>query len=145
MSCSWRLSVIPPTLCRQKTDFSLTRSVPEGHRGTAEGRRHVILGIDQPERDDRVAPAPVGGIPVADETAHLDGRLMHELSNVNYQLSRYVVRFLDADAGRGTSIPVADELALASCLETAAGAIRARAERRSRDSADSDSVEGEPR
>lgn len=85
-------------LCRQKTDFSLTRSVPEGHRGTAEGRRHVILGIDQPERSDDIVPTL--GTAASDEAAHLDGRLMHELTKVNYQLSQYVLRFLDADAGR---------------------------------------------
>ena len=98
---------------------------------------------DRPERRD--AGAPTVAIPASDETAHLDGRLMHELTNVNYQLSQYVLRFLDADARRVSPTPVADELALASCLETAANAIRARAERRSRDAGSGDIVEGEPR
>jgi hypothetical protein len=101
------------------------------------------LGIDQPERSDEIVPVP--GIAASDEAAHLDGRLMHELTKVNYQLSRYVLRFLDADAGRVSPAPVADELALASCLETAAGAIRARAERRSSGSDSGNPVEGNPR
>jgi hypothetical protein len=102
------------------------------------------LGIDQPERSDAVAPTTGREIPAADEAAHLDGRLMAELSKANYELSRYVLRFLDADARRTTPIPVADELALASCLETAANAIRARAERR-QDTASGDIAEGDPR
>lgn len=81
-------------------------------------------------------------IPPPDEAAHLDGLLMQELSNVNYQLSRYLLRLLDADARRAAPVPVADELALASCLAAAADAVRARAERRGRDSAGAD---GEPR
>lgn len=103
------------------------------------------MGIDQPDPDDSVVPASAREIPPPDEMAHLDGQLMHELTKANYQLSCYVLRFLDADAGRVTPMPVTAELALASCLETAANAIRARAERRSRDAASSDLAEGDPR
>ena len=87
----------------------------------AEGRNSVTLSIEQPGWSETPSP---------DEAAHLDGQLMVELSNVNYQISRYVLRHYDADAGRTTPTPVAEELALAACLSAAAEAVRARAERR---------------
>lgn len=71
-----------------------------------------------------------GEIPPPDEAAHLDSELMAELSNLNYLLSRYVLRHYDADAGRTTPTSVAEELALADCLTAATEAVRARAERR---------------
>lgn len=103
------------------------------------------MSTDQPERSDAVAQVSARRIPRPDEAAHLDGRLMHELSKVNYQLSRYVLRFVDADASRATPIPVAEELALASLLATAAEAIRARAERRRQGAADDGGAEGNSR
>lgn len=66
----------------------------------------------------------------ADDTAHEDGLLMHELTVVNTRLGRYVVRYLDADAGRADPIPTADEHALADRLTAAADGIRTRAKRR---------------
>lgn len=55
---------------------------------------------------------------------------MHELTVLNTLLGRYVVRFLDADAGRIEPISVADEEALADRLADAVGGIRSRAARR---------------
>ncbi len=69
----------------------------------------------------------------SNDQAHDDGRLMHELTAVNTMVTRYVVRFLDADAGRVGPISVADEQALADALSGAAVAVRARASRRARD------------
>lgn len=69
-------------------------------------------------------------LPPPDEDAHTDGRLMHDLTVVNTQLGRYVLRFLDEDANRKKPISLADERSLANRLAEAAEAIRARATRR---------------
>lgn len=76
-----------------------------------------------------VVPAS-GRIPGPDEAAHLENRLMSELSSVNYRLGEYVLRYLDADAARVEPMPIADEFALADCLSAAADAVRMRAKRR---------------
>jgi hypothetical protein len=70
---------------------------------------------------------------VPDDHAHEDGLLMHELTVVNNMIGRYVVRFLDADAGRVQPISATDEHTLADRLARTADAIRARATRRARD------------
>lgn len=57
---------------------------------------------------------------------------MHELTVVNAKLARYVLRFLDAEAGQAEPVTVADELTFADSVASAADAIRARAERRKR-------------
>ena len=72
-------------------------------------------------------------VPGPDNAAHDDGLLMHELTVVNSQLGRYVLRFLDADAGQADPINPADERALADRLTHAADAIRDRAARREQD------------
>ncbi len=69
-------------------------------------------------------------VPPPDEAAHQDGRLMHELSTVNAMLSRYVLQFLDADAGRIEPLSITDERTLAARLAEAASAVQARVERR---------------
>jgi hypothetical protein len=69
-------------------------------------------------------------VPGPDPAAHEDGLLMHDLTVVNTMIGRYVLRFLDADAGVTPPIPPADEHALADRLTEAAEAIRARASRR---------------
>jgi hypothetical protein len=95
------------------------------------------MGIDQGELNRAVVPIAPSHRAVAeghgsssDEAAHLDGRLMHELSAVNYHLGLYVLRYYDADAGRVEPVPAADELALANSVAAAADAIRARVARR---------------
>jgi hypothetical protein len=96
------------------------------------------MGNDQTERGDRSTPLPAlqavsdSGDLSQVEAAHLDGRLMHELSALNYLMAQYVLRHYDADAARTTPVPVADELALADSVTAAGNAIRARAERRRR-------------
>jgi hypothetical protein len=96
------------------------------------------MGPDQTEQDGRLAPLPVrrlvadGSIPSELEAAHLDGRLMHELSALNYLMAQYIVRHYDAEAGRTAPTSVADELALADSVAAAGNALRARAKRRQR-------------
>lgn len=96
------------------------------------------MGTDKAERDGRSLSLPALRA-VADtstasqlEAAHLDGRLMHELSALNYLMAQYVLRHYDADAGRTTPTSIADELALADSVAAAGDAIHARAERRKR-------------
>jgi hypothetical protein len=74
-----------------------------------------------------------GKIPGPDNAAHDDGLLMHELTVVNSQLGRYVLRFLDADAAHAEPINPSDERALADRLTGAVEAIRNRAARRKQD------------
>lgn len=92
------------------------------------------------EQDGVISPSPAdpaaGRVPPPDDAAHLDGRLMHELSAVNYHLGQYVLRYYDADAGRAEPVSVADERGLADSMSSAAEAIRARAARRERQDGD---------
>jgi hypothetical protein len=74
-------------------------------------------------------------LPGPDDSPREDRLLMHDLTVLNTQVGRYVLRFLDADSGRATSTPTTDELALADSLTAAADAIRARALRREQDNA----------
>ena len=69
-------------------------------------------------------------VPLPDDAAHQDGLLMHEVSDLNALLGRYVLRFLDADAGRTSPFPPDDELVLADRVAALAEALRARAARR---------------
>jgi hypothetical protein len=69
-------------------------------------------------------------IPPPDESAHLDNVLMAEVTQVNTLLGRYVLRFLDADAGRAEPLSVTDERALADRVTRIAEELRARARRR---------------
>lgn len=61
------------------------------------------------------------------DVAHDDGLLMHELTVLNTLLGRYVLHFLDVDAGRTKPIPTTEEHALADRLALAAESVRARA------------------
>ena len=69
-------------------------------------------------------------VPPPDEAAHQDNVLMAKVANINSELGRYVVRFLDADAGRAEPLSVEDERALADHVTTVAEGLRARAARR---------------
>jgi hypothetical protein len=94
------------------------------------------MGPDRTERVDRFPQPPAllsaaaGKVPPPDEAAHLDSRLMAELSTLNYLVGQHVVKFYEADAGQITPTSIADDLALAGSLTAAAAALRARAERR---------------
>jgi hypothetical protein len=72
-------------------------------------------------------------IPPPDPAAHEDGRLMHDVTALNTELGRYVLRFLDADTGRAEPQSVADELTLADKVAAVAAGLRARAARRERE------------
>jgi hypothetical protein len=69
-------------------------------------------------------------LPGPDDAAHDDGLLMHDLTVLNTMIGRYVLRYLDADAGRAEPIAASDEHALGERLTSAADAVRARATRR---------------
>lgn len=69
-------------------------------------------------------------IPPPDESAHLDSLLMAQVASINTELGRYVLRFLDTDAGRVAPLPVEDERALAERVGALANGIRVRAARR---------------
>jgi len=55
---------------------------------------------------------------------------MHEITVVNSLLGRYVLRHLDADAGRADPVSMVDECALAKQVADVASDLRARATRR---------------
>jgi hypothetical protein len=68
--------------------------------------------------------------PPSGEIAHQDGVLMAEVTQVNTLLGRYVVRFLDSDAGRAEPVSTDDERTLADRVANVAEGLRARADRR---------------
>jgi hypothetical protein len=59
-----------------------------------------------------------------------DQQLLADLVSLNQQLTRYVVRYLDADAHRADPTSVANERALADVMATLASKVRERADRR---------------
>jgi hypothetical protein len=65
-----------------------------------------------------------------DDTAHQDAVLMVEVTSLNTVLGRYVLRFLEADAGGPAELPLADEQALAERVAAVAVAMHGRAARR---------------
>src|SRR4051794_682710 len=67
-----------------------------------------------------------------DDNAHSDGLFMHDVTVVNNLLGRYVVRFLDADAGRTDEVSTNEERDLAGRVAAVAVGLRARAARRDR-------------
>jgi hypothetical protein len=69
-------------------------------------------------------------LPPPDEAAHQDNLLMAKVTSVNNQLGHYVLRFLDADAGRAEPLSTADERALADRVAAMAEGLHARAARR---------------
>jgi hypothetical protein len=58
-----------------------------------------------------------------------DKQLIANLAALNEQLSHYVVRLLDADAGRAEPVSVADERVLAEALRVMADRLQERADR----------------
>jgi hypothetical protein len=71
-----------------------------------------------------------GSIPPPDDAAHADSVLTAEVAAVNTQLGRYVLRLLDAYAGRAESISIDEERALSERVTRVADRLRDRAERR---------------
>ena len=72
-----------------------------------------------------------------------DKALITELTPVIAQLSKYVMRYFDADAGRAEAISVEDERALAEKVTTLGAALGARADRRAALGEQPSMVEGE--
>lgn len=66
----------------------------------------------------------------AEDPAHEDNLLMAAIATVNDQLGRYVLRFLDADAGRVKPVSPRDERALADSVTAIAEGLTSRAARR---------------
>lgn len=99
---------------------------------------HELLALPLPE--DPRAELPVVEDPrpteerTPEEAAHRDGLLMHELTEINTQVARYVLRFLDQDAGRVAPTSSSDERDLAFRMAAAAASLRARADQQDRDS-----------
>ena len=65
-----------------------------------------------------------------DQAFHDDKELVADLATLNGQLSRYVLRMLDADASRMEPVSVADERRFAQRLCTMADRLEQRADRR---------------
>jgi hypothetical protein len=65
----------------------------------------------------------------ADTAFHSDKQLMADLATLNEHVSRYLLRLLDADAGRAEPVSVPDERAFASSLQAMADRLQARADR----------------
>jgi hypothetical protein len=59
-----------------------------------------------------------------------DKQLMADLAALNTQLSRYLVRYLAADALHAEPVSASDEQALADTMTAVAAAVRERADRR---------------
>lgn len=71
-----------------------------------------------------------GQLVPGDEGWAAEKALVADLSTLNTQIGRYVLRLLDADAGRAEQVSVDDERALAGRLAGLASTLRARVERR---------------
>ncbi len=71
-------------------------------------------------------------IPPPDDATHHDNLLMADVTEVNTLLGRYVLRFLDADAGSAAPLSTQDERALAVRVAVVAEGLQARADRRDR-------------
>jgi hypothetical protein len=65
-----------------------------------------------------------------DEAWPADRAFLSELTPVIAQLSQYVMRYFDADAGQAKAVSVADERALAERVAGVAARLQTRAERR---------------
>lgn len=89
------------------------------------------MTVTMPDQQ-RSAPQADASRYLAYDAARDDAVLMREVTVVNTLLGRYLLRFLDADAGRADQIEIADETALADQLATVAKGIHRRAERRAR-------------
>jgi len=95
----------------------------------------MIFMADCVVRSDTPSPISaerVSRIPPPDDDAHEDGLFVHELTVVNNLLGRYVIRYLDVDAGRAESITTDEERTLAARVAAVAVGLRARAARRDR-------------
>ena len=73
---------------------------------------------------------PSGQVPVPDERAHEDSVHLAELATLNENLTKYILRFTDAEAGRVAPIPAVHELDLAERLSAAAQSLCNRLRRR---------------
>ncbi|MPZ80889.1 MAG: hypothetical protein GEV28_11015 [Actinophytocola sp.] len=96
----------------------------------AIGARIPAPGATHNDEQTRARIPMQGSIPPPDEAAHQDSVLIAELAEINTLIGRYILRFLDADAGRTEPISPEDERALVDRATRAIDILRARADRR---------------
>jgi len=72
----------------------------------------------------------MNSIPLPEDIAHEDSVFAAELSSVNYEIARYLVRMMDDDAGRTPSLSVEGERALATRITRVGQSMQARADQR---------------
>ncbi len=77
-----------------------------------------------------------------DEAFRDDKQLMADLVALNEQLSRYIIRYLDADARRAEPVTTTEEHALANAMTALGGKVHIRATRRAT-SAPAPTLEGD--
>lgn len=96
-------------------------------------RHRRIPAPDVAHDDETTARARItmhGSISPPDEAAHQDSVLIAELAEINTLIHRYILRFLDADAGRAEPISIEEERALVDRAASVIDSLRARTERR---------------
>jgi hypothetical protein len=69
-------------------------------------------------------------VPPLDEAGYQDRALVAEIGKLNEQLSRYILRYLAADALQVEPISVTDEQRLANTMNDLAAKVQERADRR---------------
>lgn len=69
-------------------------------------------------------------LPPPDEAARQERVFMAEIGKLNEQIGHYILRYLDADAGRAEPLSVTEERALADILTALGSKVRMRADRR---------------
>ena len=84
-----------------------------------------------------------GSLLPGDGDWHADKALLADLSELNTDIARYVLRQLDVDAGRAKQVSVADERAVADKVTALGSALHARADRREALGDSPATVEGE--
>ena len=85
-------------------------------------------GLTAPQRP--IERSKVSHLLPADERYHEDKDVMAELTDLNGQVSRYVLRHLDVEAGRSAPTSVDDERDLGMCLTRLGLRVLERAEQR---------------
>lgn len=91
---------------------------------------HMSNGGTPRDNELSLAPSGPGGHLVPGDGAyHNDKRLIADLTSLNGQVSRYVLRHLDVDAGRAVSSTSEDELVLGQRLVRLGEALQTRARR----------------
>lgn len=94
--------------------------------GTPKGDKPAEQPSDEPRAADDGSESHL----LPGDTYHHDKQLLADLSSLNGQISRYVLRYLDAEAKRGVPTTPDDERALATRIIQVGEALEARAKSR---------------